>query len=92
VELVQKLTPSVLVIMADGDAPGQRGAASLAAVLVAYAAAVRIITPPPGIKDAREWKRSGAIAADVQAAIDAAPVRKLRVSVRRRAGHDAKRK
>ena len=31
------------------------------------------------MKDAREWKRSGATAADVQAAIDAAPVRKLAV-------------
>ena len=46
---------------------------------------------PAGIKDAREWKRSGATAADVLAAIDAAPVRKLRVSVCRKAGHHAKR-
>ena len=77
-----KLKPSGVVIVADGDAPGQRGAESLASVLLAYSPSVRIITPPAGVKDAREWKRRGATAADVQAAIDAAPVRKLRVSVR----------
>ena len=72
--------------MADGDAPGQRGAGNLAAVLLAYCPAVRIITPPAGAKDARAWKRAGATAADVQAVIDAAPVRRLAVktSVRKR--------
>jgi DNA primase len=90
VELVRKLKPSGVVIVADADMPGQRGAESLAAALVAYCSEVRIITPPAGVKDAREWKRNGATAADVTAAIDAAPVRKLRVSVRRKAGHDAK--
>jgi hypothetical protein len=52
--------------------------------LVAYSQSVRIIAPPSGIKDAREWKRSGATAADVQQAIDAVPVRKLTVSTRMR--------
>ena len=87
VELVRTVKPSGVVIVADADAPGQRGAEGLAAVLLAYSPAVRIVTPPAGIKDAREWKRSGATAADVLAAIDAAPVRKLRVSVCRKAGH-----
>jgi hypothetical protein len=84
VDLVRKHRPVELVIMADADTPGQRGAESLAAVLVAFCRAVRIITPPAGVKDAREWKRRGATAADVQAAIDAAPVRKLAVSVCRK--------
>jgi hypothetical protein len=83
VELVRKLKPSGVVIVADSDAPGQRGAESLAAVLVAYAVTVRIITPPAGIKDARAWKQAGAMAADVLAAIDAAPVRRLAVRVER---------
>ena len=84
VELVRKLKPSAVVIVADGDAPGRRGAESLAAALVAYCSEVRTITPPAGVKDAREWKRSGATAAEVEAAIGAAAVRKLRVSVRRK--------
>ncbi|MCL4205538.1 MAG: toprim domain-containing protein [Pirellulaceae bacterium] len=77
IELVQAQRPAELVIVADGDAPGQRGAENLAAVLVAYSRAVRVITPPSGIKDSREWKRRGATAADVAAVIDVAPVRRL---------------
>lgn len=87
-ELVRNVKPSGVVIVADADAPGQRGAEALAAVLVAYSQSVRIITPPSGVKDAREWKRRGATAADVQAVIDVAPVRKLTISatIRRKAG------
>ena len=88
-ELVRTLKPEGVVIVADADAPGQRGAEALATVLLAYSASVRIIAPPSGVKDAREWKRSGATSADVQQAIDAAPVRKLAVSarMRRKVGH-----
>lgn len=85
VELVKQRRPAEVVIVADGDAPGQRGAGNQAAVLVAYCAAVRIIAPPVGIKDAREWKRRGATAADVAAVIDAAPIRRL--TIERKAGH-----
>jgi hypothetical protein len=84
VDLVRKWKPTGVVIVADADEPGQRGAETLAAVLLAYSQSVRIITPPSGTKDAREWKRSGATAADVQQVIDAAPVRKLAVSARMR--------
>jgi phage/plasmid primase-like uncharacterized protein len=83
-ELVRKLAVPEAVIVADGDASGQRGAESLAAVLVAYCPAVRIIAPPPGVKDARAWKQRGATAADVQAAIDAAAVRNLAIKIRRK--------
>jgi hypothetical protein len=45
-----------------------------------------LFTPPAGVKDARAWKQHGATAADVQTAVDAAPVRKLvvKTSVRKR--------
>ena len=79
VELVKQRRPAETIIVADGDAPGQRGAENLAAVLVAYAAAVRVIAPPAGVKDARDWKRRGATAADVAAEIGAAPVRRLEI-------------
>jgi len=93
VNLIRKVNLHQVVIVADADAPGQRGAKNLAAVLVAYCQAVRIVSPPQRIKDAREWKRRGATATDVQATIDAAPVRKLRVSIcKRKAGHRGKRK
>ena len=87
IELVRRLAVPEVVIVADSDAPGQRGAHHLASVLAAYCPAVRVIAPPAGIKDAREWKQRGATAADVQAAIDAAPVRRLAVQVRKVGGH-----
>lgn len=83
VELVKQRRPAEVCIVADGDAPGQRGAGNLAAVLLAYSPAVRILTPPAGIKDAREWKRRGATAADLATAIAAAPVRRLAIVVSR---------
>jgi phage/plasmid primase-like uncharacterized protein len=81
VELVRKQNPREVVIVADADAPGQRGAERLAAVLVAYCAAVRVVAPPAGVKDARQWKQRGATAADVQAVIDAAPMRRLSMRI-----------
>ena len=89
VELTRRLRPVEITIVADGDAPGQRGADTLANKMVAYAPAVRIVTPPAGVKDAREWKRNGATTANVQMAIDAAPIRRLTMTTktrRRKAG------
>jgi len=43
-----------VVIMADRDGPGQRGARKLARELTRAAPSVKIVTPPAG-KDAREW-------------------------------------
>jgi phage/plasmid primase-like uncharacterized protein len=77
VDLIRLRRPDEVVIVADGDAPGQRGAGNLASVLVAHAPAVRVIQPPTGIKDARDWLRAGATHQDVRAAIDATPARRL---------------
>ncbi len=85
VELVQRLKAREVVVVADGDAPGQRGAGNLASVLLAYCP-VKIITPPVRFKDARAWGQGGATTADVQAVIDAAPVRKLAIRIARKAG------
>jgi len=86
VELVKRLRPEEVVIVGDNDQPdrhgrrpGQDGADRLAANLAAYVPVVRMITPPNGIKHARAWKQAGATAANVQAAIDAALVRRLRI-------------
>jgi hypothetical protein len=83
VELVRARKPRQVVIVADADAPGQRGAAALASVLVLYVPDVRIITPPAPHKDARAWKIGGATHADIQVAIGAAPVRKLTVEIKK---------
>ena len=57
VELVQRLAVPEVVIVADADPPGQRGAGNLASVLLAYCPAVLVTTPPAGFKDIRVWRR-----------------------------------
>lgn len=83
VELVRRLQPAEIAIVADRDEPGLRGADALADELVLYCRIVRVVTPPAGVKDAREWKLSGATAADVNQVIEAAPVRRHSFSSRR---------
>ncbi len=80
VELAQQQKPSSVIIVADADAPGERGANALASVLSVYVRCLQIITPPIGVKDARAWKQAGATAAEVRAAIDAAPIRQLNIT------------
>jgi phage/plasmid primase-like uncharacterized protein len=76
-ELVGWRRPREVVIVADGDEPGRRGADNLASVLAVYAPAVRVIVPPDGIKDARDWLRSGADRQAVEQVIEATPARRL---------------
>lgn len=84
VDLVQSRQPEEVVIVADEDGPGRKGAESLAAVLVVYAQAIRVIQPPEGIKDARAWKFVGASYSDVLESINATKAHQLRVRFRNR--------
>jgi phage/plasmid primase-like uncharacterized protein len=77
-ELVRRRRPGDVVIVADADEPGRRGADGLAAELVRYAP-VRVIVPPGGAKDVRDFVRGGGTRAELDAAIDAAAVRRLRI-------------
>ena len=79
--VVHELRPSEVVVVGDRDEAGTRGADEISSAL-AVGRAVRVILPPEGIKDVREWKRRGATAADVEAAIAAAPRIILGVCVR----------
>jgi phage/plasmid primase-like uncharacterized protein len=83
VDLVRRRTTSAVIIVADGDEPGQLGADNLASVLLAYVPAVQVIAPPVGIKDARAWLQAGGTRADVEQAIQAAKVRRLSIISRR---------
>ena len=71
------------VIVADMDehGRGQRGAEDLAKVLTRYVVDVRIVHPPTGVKDARQWKRLGATHDDVKDAIQMAQARSLTVTI-----------
>jgi len=87
VDLVRQRHQAEVVIVADCDEPGQRGADNLASVLVAYVAAVRVIRPPDGIKDTRAWLQAGGDRQAVEQAIEAVPARRLTVQSRRVAQH-----
>lgn len=66
-----------VVIVADADEPGRRGAHALALALVLLCPMVRTIYPPDGTKDAREWTRRGATRVDIERAIAAAEPMRL---------------
>jgi hypothetical protein len=72
----KRMRPDELVIVADADDAGQRGAERLREALI-LVAPVRLIAPPDGIKDARQWVTSGADRASIEAAADAFPVMRL---------------
>lgn len=80
VELVRRLRPEEIAIIADADLPGQRGAVTLADRLAAYVPSVRIVTPPADVKDARAWKQSGLTPTGLVWAIEQAPIRRLAVT------------
>lgn len=79
VDLARRLATDDVVIVADADAPGRRGADDLAGLLALYVPQVRVIQPQAGIKDARAWKQAGATRDDVLAAIGAAEPRRLKI-------------
>jgi DNA primase len=88
VELVRSWNVRSVAVFADNDEPGMRGAEALAATLLAYARDVRVVRSPAGIKDVREWVRSGARHEQIEAAIHAARARSL--TIRLMVGRSAK--
>jgi DNA primase len=72
IRLVTRIRPTEIVIVSDGDEPGLRGADKLAAAMRVFCSSVRVIAPPPGVKDARVWKRHGATHDEIAAAIELA--------------------
>ena len=69
--LQRSLVPRVVVV-ADGDGPGQEGAERLAGAIRVYCPDVRVISPPESINDARAWKQSGATGDEVMQAVNMA--------------------
>jgi hypothetical protein len=76
VALARRLLPRELVIVADGDDAGWRGAERLSDALM-IVAQVRVITPPPGIKDSRAWVGAGVDSVGIERVADAAPIRRI---------------
>ena len=81
--LVRTRHPVQIVICSDaGNEIEKRGAASLASALLPYARSLRLISPPPPHKDLRHWMLGGATPGDLQAMIDAAEPRRLKIRSR----------
>jgi hypothetical protein len=94
-DLIHRWRPSSVVIIADND-PGKQGmdgAQDLARRLSVVHRDVRIVTPPPYVKDARVWVRSGATRLDMLCLIEAAAPIRVAVCLRSpdaaRAGEDS---
>ncbi len=75
--------PSHLVIACDNDAPGIRGGEALTRVLALHCRNVRVISPPKGFKDLRDWIAAGATKPDLEELIRAAEVRRVKLTISR---------
>lgn len=82
IAFVRQRKPDEVVILSDADEPGQRGAEALAEALITYTPRLRLLSPPAGIKDAREWRRAGATAGDVLGAVGTAPMIRVQIAAR----------
>ena len=81
VRLVRTRKPPAVVVVADADAAGHRGAGSLASALLPYVVCLKVIEPPAPYKDLRAWKKAGATHDDVAGLIKLAPIRDLKICV-----------
>jgi len=77
--LVQHRQPAEVIIVADCDESGQRGAESLALALLAYVPSLKVITPPA--KDLRTWKRAGADHEEINQLVKITPLLKLKIRI-----------
>jgi hypothetical protein len=82
VALLRRRKPAQVVIVRDNDEPGIRGANALAAVLAPHTRDLRVIAPPTGTKDMREWVRAGATRADVEKHIQTVERRRLNITIK----------
>jgi len=62
---IRRHRPDRVLVVADNDVPGRRGAELLASALEGIAR-TELRTPPAGLKDLRAWTHAGATAADIR--------------------------
>jgi hypothetical protein len=94
-QMLKVLTKGLaVVIVGDNDPPkrrgqtppGQKGAESLAQLLALHCRSVRIVYPPKGVKDLRQWKAVGVTPGELTAAIRATKPISVRVRAMSPAG------
>jgi hypothetical protein len=69
-----------IVIVGDNDTQGRAGAKKLADALVLHYPNVKVIYPPDGIKDLRQWLRAGLTREQLQQIIDESKELHIRIS------------
>ena len=77
-QFVRRQCAPEIVIVADADEAGRVGALRLARHLLRYRV-IKILAPPAGIKDVREWKRRSATREDLLDAVHRAASCEIRV-------------
>lgn len=85
-EYVRRTRARDVVVVADGDEPGRVGARRLAQCLAPLARRLRVIVPPAGIKDARDWVKAGLTARELDEAVACSSACRVRVEARRHGG------
>ena len=83
IRLICDRRPGLVVIVADADGPGRRGAERLASALLPYSACLKLIEPPAPHKDLRGWLLAGATSADLISLVDEGSPRRLIVRTRK---------
>ena len=68
------------MIIGDSDEPGRKGAEALASELVLHCPSVRLVYPPNGIKDLRQWKAAGLTREQLEQIIQSTVAVRIRVS------------
>jgi hypothetical protein len=68
-----------VVVIADNDAVGRAGAQKLADALVLHCPTVKVVVPPDGIKDLRQWLHSGLTSETLQEIVSTTAAVKLTV-------------
>ncbi|MFC1792732.1 toprim domain-containing protein [Planctomycetota bacterium] len=83
VEMTAKLARGreEVVVISDNDAPGITGGEKLAEVLALYCRIVKIVHPPDGIKDLRQWLRRGLTREQLNAIMGQAESIEVRISL-----------
>jgi len=71
-----------IVIVSDNDTSGRAGAGKLANYLAVRCTKVKIIYPPEGIKDLRQWLQDGLTAAHLKQIIDKTETVKVQLKVK----------
>jgi hypothetical protein len=72
-----------IVIVADADDPGRRGAEALASAILPTVRSLRVVEPTDGSKDLREWLRQGLTREQLLSHIESWPPRGIRLRIRR---------